>query len=238
MRICAVSQLPDDMMLRRMAARAMKVFIPTSPNQSLHDQISAFPQGLEPIRIFRRSACLHAAEPPTSKHDADWDIVSLKRYRVGRECVRVSHRGSYLEETCNIEHGEGNMNSIKSMIGSGLLVAGLLTSAGSALAAGSDDGFAAFWTQFKAAASKSHQKAISQMIKFPVFYNDPRQVVDFPVIWKGAFKTAQQRCLTKQKPGKEIQEGKVVYSAFCGDLIYYLSKDNAGWKLTEFGVND
>ena len=116
--------------------------------------------------------------------------------------------------------------------------AGLLISAGSTLAAGSDDGFAAFWTQFKAAVGKSDQKAVSQMVKYPVFYIDQRQATDFPVIWKDAFKPAQRACLTKQKPGKDTHEGKVSYSAFCGELIYIFGKDDAGWKLTDFGVND
>ena len=130
------------------------------------------------------------------------------------------------------------MNSIGSVIGKVLLVAGLLISAGSALAAGSDDGFAAFWTQFKAAVGKSDQKAVSQMIKYPILYIDLRQVADFPVIWKGAFKPAQRTCLGKQKPGKDTHEGKVSYSAFCGELIYIFGKDDAGWKLTDFAVND
>ena len=130
------------------------------------------------------------------------------------------------------------MNSIRSVIGRGMLVAGLLVSAESALAAGSDDGFAAFWTQFQAAVGKSDQKAVSQMIKFPVLYNDIRKEAEFPVIWKGAFKPAHRRCLAKQKPVKDTHEGQVSYSAFCDDIIYSFSKDDAGWKLTDFGVND
>lgn len=130
------------------------------------------------------------------------------------------------------------MNSIRSVIGRGMLVAGLLISAESALAAGSDDGFAAFWTQFQAAVGKSDQKAVSQMIKFPVLYNDIRKEAEFPVIWKGAFKPAHRKCLAKQKPVKDTHEGKVSYSAFCDDIIYSFSKDDAGWKLTDFGVND
>jgi hypothetical protein len=130
------------------------------------------------------------------------------------------------------------MNSIGAMFGRVLLVAGLLTSAGSALAAESDDGFAAFWTQFNAAVGKSDQKAVSQMLKYPVFYNDPRPVTDFPIIWKGAFKPAQRTCLAKQKPVKDTHEGKVSYSAFCGDLIYVFGKDESGWKLTDFAEND
>ena len=130
------------------------------------------------------------------------------------------------------------MNSIGSVIGRGMLVAGLLISAGSALAAGSDDGFAAFWTQFKDAVGKSDQKAVSQMVKYPVFYIDDRKEADFPVVWKGAFKPAQRTCLAKQKPVKDTHEGKVSYSAFCGSLIYVFGKDDAGWKLTDIGEND
>ncbi len=130
------------------------------------------------------------------------------------------------------------MNWIRSMIGSGLLVAGLLTSAGSPLAAGSDDGFAAFWTQFKAAVAKSDQKAVSRMIKYPVLYMDLRQAAEFPVIWKGAFTPAQRTCLGKQKPVKDTHEGEVSYSAFCDDLIYVFDKDDARWRLTAFAVND
>lgn len=130
------------------------------------------------------------------------------------------------------------MNSIGSVIGRGLLVAGLLIAAGSALPAGSDDGFAAFWTQFKAAVGKSDPPAVSQMIKYPVFYSDVLQANDFPVIWKGAFNPAQRRCLAKQKPVKDTHEGKVTYNAFCDEVIYIFAKDGAGWKLTDFGVND
>ena len=135
-------------------------------------------------------------------------------------------------------HARANMNLIGSVIGRGLLVAGLLISAGSAPAAASDDGFAAFWTQFKAAVGKGDQKAVSRMIKYPVFYIDLRQVADFPVIWKGAFKPAQRACLAKQTPVKDTHEGKVSYSAFCGHLIYVFGKDDAGWKLTDFAEND
>ena len=130
------------------------------------------------------------------------------------------------------------MNAIGSVIGRGMLVAGLLISAGSARAAGSDDGFAAFWTQFNAAVGKSDQKAVSQMVKYPISYIDQRQVADFPVIWKGAFKPAQRTCLAKQKPVKDTHEGKVSYSAFCGHLIYSFGKDDAGWKLTDIDEND
>lgn len=130
------------------------------------------------------------------------------------------------------------MNSIGSVIGRGMLAAGLLISAGSALAAGSDDGFAAFWTQFKAAVGKSDQKVVSQMVKYPAFYIDQWQVADFPVIWKGAFKPAQRTCLAKQKPVKDHHTGKISYSAFCGSLIYTFGKDDAGWKLTDIDEND
>ena len=130
------------------------------------------------------------------------------------------------------------MNTTRSVIGRGLVVAGLLLSARPALAAGSDDGFTAFWTEFNAAVGRSDQTAVSQMIKYPVLYNDLRQAADFPAIWKGAFNPAQRKCLAKQKPRKDTHEGKVTYDAFCGEVIYTFGKEGAGWKLTDFGVND
>ena len=58
------------------------------------------------------------------------------------------------------------------------------------------------------------------------------------MIWKGAFKPAQRTCLTKQKPVKDTHDGKVTYAAFCGEIIYTFGKEESGWRLTEFGVND
>ena len=130
------------------------------------------------------------------------------------------------------------MNSIGSVIGKGMIVAGLLISAESALAGGSDDSFAAFWTQFKAAVGRSDQKAVSQMVKYPIEYDGQRQVADFPMIWNGSFDPEQRKCLAKQKPVKDTHEGKVSYAAFCGEEIYVFYKDDAGWKLTDFDVND
>jgi hypothetical protein len=135
--------------------------------------------------------------------------------------------------------GEIKMNSMGSVIGGGLLVAGLLISAGPVRAAASDDGFAAFWTQFKTAVSNSDQKAVSDMIKYPVLYQDIRKAAEFPVIWRGAFKPAHRACLAKQKPVKDTSaKGQVSYAAFCDSIIYSFSKDASGWKLTDFGVND
>lgn len=130
------------------------------------------------------------------------------------------------------------MNAIGSGIVRGLLAAGLLLSAGSAQAATSDDGFAAFWTRFTAAVGRSDQAAVSQMIHYPVVYQDLRKAADFPVIWQGAFRPAQRKCLARQKPVKDVHQGKVSYSAFCGSLIYVFSQDAAGWKLTDFSEND
>lgn len=130
------------------------------------------------------------------------------------------------------------MIEVACVFGRLLLVAGLLISTGPAIAAGGDDGFATFWTQFKTAVAKSDQNAVSEMIKYPILYNDLRQVDDFPVIWKGAFRPAQRTCLAKEKPIKDSHKGKVSYSVFCGSLIYVFGKDRSGWKLTDFAEND
>ena len=106
------------------------------------------------------------------------------------------------------------------------------------LAAGNDDGFAAFWTQFTAAVGKSDQKAVSQMVKYPIEYDGQRLVADFPMILNGYFDPGQRACLAKQKPVKDTNEGKVMYVAFCGEEIYVFNKDEAGWKLADLAVND
>ena len=147
--------------------------------------------------------------------------------------------GAWLVSSPVVDAGEIKVNWIGPIIGGALFVAGLLTSAGPGLAAGSDDGFATFWTQFKAAVGKSDQKAVSDMIKYPVLYQDLRQAAEFPVIWKGAFRPAHRACLAKQKPVKDTSpKGVVTYSAFCNSIIYSFAKDESGWKLTDFGVDD
>lgn len=131
------------------------------------------------------------------------------------------------------------MKSIGSVIGKGLLLASLLIPTGSALAASRDDGFAAFWTQFDAAVGKSDQKAVLQMLKYPIFYFDRQlQMADFPVIWKGSFGRAKRKCISKAKPVKETHDGQVTYDAFCDETIYVFGKDDTGWKLIDFAVND
>lgn len=138
-----------------------------------------------------------------------------------------------------LRNGAVNMKSIGSAIGKGLIVAGLLISAGSALAAGSDDGFAAFWTKFDAAIGKNDRKAVSQMVRYPIFYIDRQlQMADFPVIWKGSFDRAERKCLGNEKPVKDTHEGEVTYNAVCNDTIYVFGKDDAGWKLIDFAVDD
>jgi hypothetical protein len=131
------------------------------------------------------------------------------------------------------------MASNGSVIGRRLLAAALLLSAGPAFAAG-DDGFAAFWAQFKTAVSKGDEAAVAQMVRYPIYYIDGNlKPAEFPKIWKGAFKPARRKCLAKQKPAKDKSaEGKISYSVLCEDFLYYFGKDDAGWKLTDFSEND
>jgi hypothetical protein len=58
------------------------------------------------------------------------------------------------------------------------------------------------------------------------------------MIWNGSFDPEQRACLAKQKPVKDTNEGKVMYVAVCGEEIYFFNKDEAGWKLADFAVND
>lgn len=129
--------------------------------------------------------------------------------------------------------------AVGSMIGGGVLVTCLLFSAVPSQAAGSDDGFAAFWTQFKVAVGKGDQNAVSRMVKYPIDYAAVGKAADFPLLWKDAFRPAQRKCLAKQKPVRDTdRDGKVNYYATCYSLIYAFGKHDGGWKLIYLTEND
>ena len=76
------------------------------------------------------------------------------------------------------------------------------------------------------------------MVKYPIEYDGQRQVADFPMIWNDSFGPEQRKCLARQKAVKDTHEGQVSYVAVCDDIIYVFEKGDAGWKLTDFAVDD
>lgn len=104
------------------------------------------------------------------------------------------------------------------------------------LVAAQGDGFAAFWKEFSVAAKAGDQAKVRALTKFPfLHYSDLRKETAFDRIWKDLFTTKARACLGRGKPEKD-KLGQ--YTVFCGDSGFLFEKTDAGWRLSEVGVND
>ena len=114
------------------------------------------------------------------------------------------------------------------------LAAALAVAATPVLAATPNDGFAAFWPTFAAAAGKDDQATLKQLVQL-----DPSIVGSFAQAHALYFKPAQRKCLAKAHPDRDVdQTGQVNYGVFCGNLIYVFTKTTAGWRLTDLSPDD
>ena len=102
--------------------------------------------------------------------------------------------------------------------------------AASAFAA--DDGFAAFWKSFSAAAGKNDKAALIAMTKPRP---DGALVKDPAAAYARELSAKTRQCLARARPVKG-QDG--AYSAFCGEAIYTFEKRDGGWAFDDVGVND
>jgi len=96
--------------------------------------------------------------------------------------------------------------------------------------------FASFWKTFKAAIARNDKEAIADVTKLPFLYDSQeRDRAGFLKIYGQLFTRKVRRCIATAKPVKEGDS----YDLFCGELIFYFSKDTAGkYQFREFGVND
>jgi aspartyl/asparaginyl beta-hydroxylase (cupin superfamily) len=96
--------------------------------------------------------------------------------------------------------------------------------------------FTSFWKTFKAAVARNDKEAVADLTKLPFLYDSQeRDRAGFLKIYGQLFTRKVRRCIATAKPGKEGDS----YEVFCGELIFYFSKDADGrYKLREFGVND
>ena len=116
-------------------------------------------------------------------------------------------------------------------------VAALAVMAAAPAIAAPDDGFAAFWPAFQAAAAKDDAKALASMIALSPNLGDDG--ASFAKFHAGELGPKVRRCLAKAKPARDVDGlGHVNYSAFCGEIIYGFSKTAGAWKLTDLGAND
>jgi hypothetical protein len=96
--------------------------------------------------------------------------------------------------------------------------------------------FASFWKTFKAAIARNDKEAIADLTKLPFLYDSQeRDRAGFLKIYGQLFTRKVRRCIATAKPVKEGDS----YDLFCGQLIFYFSKDTEGkYQFREFGVND
>ncbi len=109
-----------------------------------------------------------------------------------------------------------------------------------AAAAGSNDGFGAFWATFSAAVGKGDQKTVAGMLKYPIFSSgEARGAAQFAAIWKDWFGAKERKCLAAAKPEPDSDpQGGTSYTAFCGEQLYMFTQEDGVWKLSDVGVND
>jgi hypothetical protein len=104
--------------------------------------------------------------------------------------------------------------------------------AGAARAA--DDGFAAFWKSFSAAAATDDKATLEKLTQL-----DPGLgQISFAKFHATQLGPKVRACLAKAKPKLDVGPGGSEYEAFCGDIVYAFTKTPAGWRLTDLGPND
>src|SRR5262245_37792679 len=96
--------------------------------------------------------------------------------------------------------------------------------------------FASFWKTFKAAIARNDKEAVADLTKLPFLYDSKeRDRAGFLKIYAELFTPKIRRCIATAKPKTEDQS----YEIFCGQLIFYFSKDTDGkYKFREFAPND
>jgi hypothetical protein len=118
------------------------------------------------------------------------------------------------------------------------VIAALAVMVAAPAVAAPDDGFAAFWPAFQAAAAKDDAKALASMIALGP--NLGEDGVSFAKFHAGELGPKVRRCLAKAKPDRDVNpQGDVLYSAYCGgEIIYGFTKTGGVWKLTDLSPND
>jgi hypothetical protein len=116
---------------------------------------------------------------------------------------------------------------------------GLALGAGASAGAATDDGFAAFWKTFAAAAGKDDKAALASMTTLSPGLDDNDKPLTFDKVHTALLGPAARKCLAKAKPESEVDEnGDTEYGVFCGHTIYSFSKTGGSWSLTGSGPDD
>jgi hypothetical protein len=102
-----------------------------------------------------------------------------------------------------------------------------------------DDGFAAFWSKFAAAAAKDDKAALAAMTTLGPGIDDNDTPLTFDKVHSLYLRPAARRCLAKAKPQSQVDgTGATTYAAFCGQVIYVFSKTASAWRWTDTSPDD
>jgi hypothetical protein len=102
-----------------------------------------------------------------------------------------------------------------------------------------DDGFAAFWSKFAAAAGKDDKAALASMTTLSPALDNNDTPLTFATVHAILLKPAARRCLAKAKPVSQVDgTGALTYSAFCGHVIYGFSRTRGVWRWTDSSPDD
>ena len=100
-----------------------------------------------------------------------------------------------------------------------------------------DDGFAAFWKVFAAAAAKNDAAVLARLTATgPGLDQEDKTFAGFHA---HVLTGKARKCLAAAKPkGQPNGLAQMEYAAFCGQLIFGFSKTPGGWKLTDISPDD
>jgi len=131
-----------------------------------------------------------------------------------------------------------------------LSILGAVASEGQGKETQSDQPFATFWAQFKAAVAKNDKEAVAEMTRFPVDVSENLTRAAFIKKYHAIFTQEVRRCFAKEKPvrddppppsaseaAKERQKNGT-YNLFCGNDIFAFERVEGKYKLTSVGFND
>jgi hypothetical protein len=97
-----------------------------------------------------------------------------------------------------------------------------------------DDGFAAFWKEFSAAAARKDKEKIRGLTQYP---SPEFEAKTFDILWKDVFPSAMLACLAKAKPQRDNSQSPS-YVAFCKHTIYVFEKTPGGWHFASTHPDD
>lgn len=97
-----------------------------------------------------------------------------------------------------------------------------------------------FITKFREALKANNGDAVTQMTKFPFYWNEMRDAAYFRKNLYGKVFTSKIRnCIARGKGAyARDPEGTENFTIFCGDDLFLFAKTPDGFRFLEIGVND